>query len=856
MANNVVTRILITARDEASAVFGALKSRVTLIAGAISAAFGGSLLAGAVNSAREFETALSRVQAASGASAAEMDALKAAAEQAGQTTRYTSVQAADALTELSKAGLSATDAVSSLPAVLDLATAGGTDLATAAGYISQSVAGMGLSFAEAGRVADVLAQGANASNTSVTGLAQALSYAAPIARTVGLSLEDTVAIIGKFADAGIDASRAGTALNSILSQFENPATKFRQELGRLGITTTDFSQALVQLEAKGAAGKEAIRAVGLEAGPALQALLAQGTGSLNALAAKLRESEGSARAFADVVSDNLDGSLTTLGSAWDTLKTTLGTPLLEPIQAQVEALSAKLREFVSSGAAARLGDSLSSAFQAAAKWGREFFGAIDFDELGRKINQFVTDAGQWFDEIGQKAQTAGDIAATGWNGLLAVFGTVRTGMSTLAASISSTLAVIADGVSGALGLIARIAPSFKGAADEADNWAKAFRASAQENLDAATQHAIDTQTAVANVGAALQRLSQDSETAAPKIAETGEALDTAGAAANEAAPPINRAAGAIEQTANAAGQAAGQLDTLSGSTRQAGADAAALANAYQQLGITTQAELEAAATAARASFEVIRNSGTATPRELAAAWQAWAEKAADAQNGVLTRAQQAEGALYRVGQAGTQAGTDIVGSMAAADAALARTAAAAKTTADQIAQIKADRSSFDRDAEGNLLDGTSLMDQRGQITRGGSQDFATALAGMNASAEEEAAARAAGERAYREGMDSMAGAMLTGTQYIHRFNQVMQQAEEAARTAAMAERAKAQRAANAAATDRGAATSSNTRTGMSSVTQPVQTIRLDLGGGIGANLINDAGAKQFIDRLQALQART
>ena len=142
----------------------------------------------------------------------------------------------------------------------------------------------------------VLAKGANATNTSVEGLAQALSYAAPVANSLGLSLETTVAIIGKFADAGIDASRAGTALNSILSQFSNPASKYREELAAAGITTSNFEAALHQLAAAGPAGSKAILAVGQEAGPALRALLNQGMGALDELKTRLDSAAGSAAA--------------------------------------------------------------------------------------------------------------------------------------------------------------------------------------------------------------------------------------------------------------------------------------------------------------------------------------------------------------------------------------------------------------------------------------------------------------------------------------------------------------------------------------------------------------------------------
>ena len=228
MANrDILSRIVIRAKDETAGVFGAIRKNLGTIATLIAGYFTARTFGDAITSASEFEAAISRVAAASGASGEQLEQLRQAADAAGTTTKFTATEAASALETLAKAGLDSTQAVQALPAVLELAQAGGVELGEAADFVTRAVNGMGLSFADAGRVADVLAAGANASNTSVQGLAQALSFAAPVANSLGLSLEETAAIIGKFADAGIDASRAGTALNSILSQFSDPPCCFR-----------------------------------------------------------------------------------------------------------------------------------------------------------------------------------------------------------------------------------------------------------------------------------------------------------------------------------------------------------------------------------------------------------------------------------------------------------------------------------------------------------------------------------------------------------------------------------------------------------------------------------------------------
>lgn len=709
MAGNPITRIIITAKDKASSVFSALSAHAGKIATAIAGYFSIRLFGDVVGSARDFETAMSAVQAAAGASGEELAALRAAAEDAGTTTKYTSVEAAGALENLAKAGLSATDAVKALPAVLDLAAAGGVSLGEASDYISKAVFGMGLSFEDAGRVADVLSMGANASNTSVQGLAQALSYAAPLANSLGLSLEQTVAIIGKFADAGIDASRAGTALNSILAQFSNPASKFRRELAAAGITTTNFDEALRQLAEAGAGGQRAINAVGMEAGPALRALLNQGIGSLDNLKRQLDESAGSARDFAAVMSDNLDGATKGLGSAWDALKIKLGTPVLATLKEQVDAVAERLRQFVSDGTAERFGQAIKSAFEAGGKWVADFFSKIDFSKLAADMQAFGTRAGEVFDWIGAKATAAGSIAQTAYGVMSAGINTVLTavyalgrGASWLASAFLSDLALIAEGISKVTfgdmsASFAAAAESLRFNAQAAYAVSEAFASKTREAFDAAAEGAELAQagfagltgaadTAAAGTTAALGSIAEQAKTTAERIAEltaeqqrlTAEGdiegataiwreitkLSTEAAAAAKDSGEKQRAEAAATvssladlkkayQAAIAAGdtQRAAELQQqiraeLKKTASQAEDTGAALEAAFQGLGITSEAELKRLAENAKAHFMTIKNSGQATTNDINAAFRVYAEAAIRANGGVADASLKAQAAQH------------------------------------------------------------------------------------------------------------------------------------------------------------------------------------------------------------------
>ncbi len=787
---NLLTRIVISAKDEASAVFGSLQAKVAAVGAAIGAYFTTKLFGDAIGSARDFEAAMSAVRAAAGASGEEFAALRAAAEEAGASTKYTSIEAAAALENLAKAGLSATDAVKALPAVLDLAAAGGVGLGEASDYITKAVAGMGMSFEQAGRVADVLAMGANASNTSVQGLADALSYAAPLANSLGLNIEQTVAIIGKFADAGIDASRAGTALNGILAQFSDPASKFRQELAAAGIATGNFDQALRQLAAAGPAGSRAINAVGQEAGPALRALLNQGMGALDALKAKLDESAGSARSFAAVMSDNLDGAAKGLGSAWDALLIKLGTPVLDTLRGQINAVTERLREFVSNGTADRFGVALKSAFESAGKWAADFFSKIDFTKLAADMQAFAARAGEVFDAIGTKAAAAGNIARTAYGVmsagintvLMAIYGLGR-GMSWLTSAFLADLALIAQGI--AKVTFGDISKGFAEAAEKMRLDAQAayaiseeFGRRAGEAFDAAAEGAAiaqagfaglsgSAQSSAAATTTALGAVEQQAKTTAERIAELREEQQRLTAAGDiDGATAVWREITRLSAEAAAAAKASGNVQRseaeataaklaelreayraaveagdaqhaaqiqeqiraeLAKTSAQAQSTEAALEAAFQGLGIKSEAELKRLAENAKTHFTTIKNSGQATANDVKAAFKVYADAAIAANGGVATETLKAEASMIGVRLAVTESGKAVVERMTEAAQATRSVASEASGAASGFTQMAESATAAGRAMQKAFRNGPNLAGEVERLDLSGSYE-APALA--------------------------------------------------------------------------------------------------------------------------------
>jgi TP901 family phage tail tape measure protein len=651
--------ILIRARDEFSGALSGMQSKVLLAGAAIAGVFGISLFKGAVTSAAELEAQLSDVQAVSGATKDEMQLLRKAAEEAGASTKFTATEAAQALGNLARSGMSAKDSIAALPATLNLAQAGSIDLAEASSIMTRSLAGFGLAATDAGRVADLLAMAANASDTSVTGLGQALSYAAPTASAMGISLESTLAIIGKFADGGIDASRAGTALNAILAQFGDPASSFRKELAAAGITTGNFETALVQLAGAGDKGKDAIRAVGTEAAPALQSLLNRGVPALEALRQKLVESAGSADQFAKQVGDNLTGATKTLSSSWDALKIALGTPVLPILKDAVNELAGSLRNAVSDGTVGRFGDAIAKGFQAGLEWARKFLAEVDFAAIAQRLGNAADQVGAAFDSIRSKAETAGDLVRLVWgamsagvNTVLAAVFTVGEAFAGVASNIQSGLALILDGL--AKITFGGVSANFKAAADDMRLSAEATWASSEALADKARQSFIGlsdgaqmardgfagltgemqaSQPAATAAAQAIGTVAKELQAVAEKNAEARRATEAKTAADESAKLAVAQLRAEYEAAVNMGNWqlAAEKMEELSRATLQVGTDAKQTTEeveaAFTRMGIKTQASLQAAAENSRKDFETIKASGQATADGLQQAFKKMADAA-------------------------------------------------------------------------------------------------------------------------------------------------------------------------------------------------------------------------------------
>lgn len=323
------------AQDRASSIFTGLEGRIV----ALNQAFGlaqqvwgaaaGSLDA-FLTPAAEFDRAMNRVSALTRASAEDFAALRDQAKDLGATTQFTATQAGDAMGFLAQAGFDATKILEAMPATLQLAASAQLDLASSADIVSNIMQGYRLEAVETNRATDVLTQAFISSNTNLSQLGEAMKYAGPVAKGMGVDFEEATAILGMFGNAGIQGSMAGTALRGALTDLANPTKEQADLLRDLGVTVFDSSgkmrsmaDILTDLEASGTTTTQVMQLFGQRAGPAMQALLDQGSEALRTFTAELEASGGVAERVANTQMRGLIGAGRELDSAMEGLLITL-----------------------------------------------------------------------------------------------------------------------------------------------------------------------------------------------------------------------------------------------------------------------------------------------------------------------------------------------------------------------------------------------------------------------------------------------------------------------------------------------------------------------------------------------------
>lgn len=148
-------------------------------------------------------------------------------------------EVADSMLELAKSGQSTNDIMDMMPGILSAASASGEDVATTSNTVSAALAGFGLKASDAAKVADVLTNSANASKAGVADMGEVFKYAAPIAHTLGISMEELSSASGLMMDKGLEASQVGTTLTMALTRMAKPTKEAQTLMNKLGFSAVD-----------------------------------------------------------------------------------------------------------------------------------------------------------------------------------------------------------------------------------------------------------------------------------------------------------------------------------------------------------------------------------------------------------------------------------------------------------------------------------------------------------------------------------------------------------------------------------------------------------------------------------------
>jgi TP901 family phage tail tape measure protein len=321
-------RLVGSARGAGGGALAAGAAGGRLLGGVAGLAAAGGLglgLAAESRNAVTFEQSMANVQARLLATGKDMTRLGDFALELGAKTQFSGKQAADAMDELAAQGFGVDQIFKVLPGTLNLASASGADLASAAMIQTEALHGFGLAAGDANRVADVLAQTSNRSAADIFDMAESIKYIAPVAKASGQSIETMMTAVGLLSNVGIKGSQAGTTLRTALVRLQAPTKPVTEALHDLGLRAHDLYgprglkplPQLLGMIVKGSQGmsKSTRNAAlahifGREALSGMVALVEGGTGKFRRMETALDHSSGAARRAAKIMRNTVAG-------AWD-----------------------------------------------------------------------------------------------------------------------------------------------------------------------------------------------------------------------------------------------------------------------------------------------------------------------------------------------------------------------------------------------------------------------------------------------------------------------------------------------------------------------------------------------------------
>ncbi len=469
--------------------------------------------AAALKVSSDFEEGMSNVQAISGATGEDLDELREKAKYMGETTKFSATESAEALTYMAMAGWETGQMLDGIEGVMMLAAASGENLGAVSDIVTDALTAFGLAAEDAGHFSDVLAKASSSSNTNVGMMGETFKYVAPLAGSLGYSVEDTALAIGLLANAGIKGGQAGTTLRGILTRLVKPTKESGTAMDTLGISMTntdgtmkDLSEVMVVLREKlGDLDPEmqsfyAAQIAGQEGMSGLLAIINASDEDFNNLQDNIDNSAGAAKEMADIMNANVKGQLTLLKSQLEGIGIQFGEILLP----MASKFIGKLSEL-----------------------------ATRFSELSPETREMIVKLSGLAVGIGGVLLVGGKLV-TGVSGAIGVVGKLAgvIGTATTATATAGTAAGVAGGAGGLGALVAGLGGAvvaagpflLAGAAVAGVGYA-VHKSMSQEAVPAVDLFADHVEMVASDVAGANDYVGQSFETAVTKISEgTQEAV--------------------------------------------------------------------------------------------------------------------------------------------------------------------------------------------------------------------------------------------------------------------------------------------------------------------------------------------
>ncbi len=288
----------------------------------------------------------------------EMEALRKQARQLGDNTAASADDAASAQIIIAKSGGDADAIQAATPVTLNMALSNQRSMEENAALLTGMKSAFQLSNDQSAHIGDVLSMTMNKTAADFDGLSDALTYAAPVAKNAGVSIEQTAAMVGALHDAKITGSMAGTGSRAILSRLQAPTGKAFEAIKELGIKTSDskgntrpiFSilkemQRSFEKNNLGTSQRgEYMKTIfGEEASSAAAVLMtAASTGKLDKLTAAFKASDGKTEELVKIMQDNLGGDFKEFQSAYEAV----GTDLFDQQEGSLRKLTQTATRYV------------------------------------------------------------------------------------------------------------------------------------------------------------------------------------------------------------------------------------------------------------------------------------------------------------------------------------------------------------------------------------------------------------------------------------------------------------------------------------------------------------------------------